>query len=172
MALWEEMPRLEFRLISMFCEGRCPAWKSAWLFVFCERERPGWNSAREDAQAGIPLGCLCFVKWNSAWVSMLCEGRCPGWKSAGCVCPARGDAQAGIQLEKTPRLEFRLGLYVLWEGMGRPVCIFCERPWKKPFKTGKLHGLANSRKPFSVHISTPTKVKSCVFTKLYKVLIR
>ena len=40
------MPRLEARRVSMFSE----------------RGRAGWNSAREDAQAGIPPGSLCFVR--------------------------------------------------------------------------------------------------------------
>ena len=33
---------------------------------------------------------------------------------------------------------------------------------EKKIKTGKLHGLADSRRPFSVHISLTAGVKRCV----------
>ena len=51
-------------------------------------------------------------------------------------------------------------------GFGRLVeVVDMEDLWdleKKPFKTGKLHGLADSRGRFSVHMSSSASVKRCV----------
>ena len=52
-------------------------------------------------------------------------------------------------------------------GFGRLVeVVDMEDLWdleKKPFKTGKLHGLADSRGRFSVHMSSSAGVKRCVW---------